>query len=66
MSDTDHDNVRRALDWFLSFLGTEEWTAQKVAIEAHLRGTFPIHPSGSVAEMQMLFSHAKADQFKAP
>ena len=51
MSDADRNNVRRALDWFLSFLGTEEWTAGKAAIEDHLQETSPIYPSRSVAEM---------------
>ena len=52
MSDADHDNVRRALEWFLSFLGTEEWTARKAALEEHLQEMFPIYPSSSVVEMQ--------------
>ena len=48
---SDRNNVRRALDWFLSFLGTEEWTARKAAIDEYLQETSPIYPSRSVAEM---------------
>ena len=51
MNDMDHDNVRPALDWFLSFLGTEEWMARKASMEAQLQKTHPIHPSRKVAEM---------------
>ena len=51
MSDTDHSNVRGALYWFLSFLGTDEWSARKAAMEEHLQEAFPIYPSRSVAEM---------------
>ena len=41
MSDTDHSNVRGALYWFLSFLGTDEWSARKAAMEEHLQEAVP-------------------------
>ena len=51
MTEVDHDNVRPALDWFLSFLGTEEWTALKASMEAKLQESLPIHPSRKMAEL---------------
>ena len=62
MSDTDHSNVRGALYWFLSFLGTDEWSARKAAMEEHLQEAFPIYPSRSVAEMHPPVSTALDNQ----
>ena len=50
MDNSDHNNVRAALDWFLSFLGTDEWLAKKMAMEEHLQDTFPIIPSKNFVE----------------
>ena len=58
MTEVDHDNVRPALDWFLSFLGTEEWTALKASMEAKLQESLPIHPSRKMAELNLPVSTA--------
>ena len=53
MSDKDHNNVRRALDWFLSYIGATEWATRKAEMEAHLEKKFPNHLSENVTEMHL-------------
>ena len=58
MTDADPRNVRRALDWFLSFLGTDEWIARKVEIEAHLQSIHPFGRSRTQADLHSSVSTA--------
>ena len=43
--DTDGVNVRRALEWFVNYIGESEWSKKKAEIESHLIGNFKIQSS---------------------
>ena len=45
-------NIRRALDWFLSFLEPAEWSARKESIEEYLEKILPIQSSRQEASME--------------
>lgn len=55
-NDTYEVGIRRALDWFLDYIGDSKWSEHKAEIEKHLAENFQFNPSSCFDVSQPLAS----------